>query len=557
MKKIIYLLLLCFPLYSLCQERKSPFLSEANGNTMLYGITTPYSNCPVLLRVDERTKWISFGNPESSDPLKNNVFLGEAKTIHLEMRIHKDSLKYYRYSIIENDSIFLINEAIPSKISFKWNSRSDLPNYFTMSLGDYNVVGKNITVKVYKLPQKFKVSTIVIYNQPLLPPKILSKNIFSESINTKGLSAKEMAVLVKRKGRRAFFLREQSFKNGDAIIVNDSIRRMAISIKNTGVNFIYKVKITRYSNNYPEETVLTANNWENSHIVIDAEYFKKPGIYKVRIAPEIYRSLDLPRGVSWTEPGTSFEFTVIEKKEKLFTSRELLLISVIIGGICGLISVLILNNRKQQAAKILARKSQEKEIAKLQLDSVRSQLNPHFLFNALAGIQTLMNKNEIDNANRYLTKFARLTRNVLDHKELISLTSEKTLLDDYLQMEQLRFGFQYYITASPDLDVENTEIPAMLLQPFVENAVKHGIAEKGSDGKIEICFIAQSTNLILSIKDNGSGFEVGQDYEGLGLALTKNRISLLNSIYKENQFLLDMKADADGTIIKITLSQWL
>lgn len=206
---------------------------------------------------------------------------------------------------------------------------------------------------------------------------------------------------------------------------------------------------------------------------------------------------------------------------------------------------------------MLAQKSQEKEIAKLRLESVRSQLNPHFLFNALAGIQTLMNKNEIDNANRYLVKFARLTRNVLDHKELISLTSEKTLLDDYLQMEQLRFGFQYQITASPDLDVENIEIPAMLLQPFVENAVKHGIAEIGADGKIEIGFTAQTANLVLSIKDNGSGFDVNQNYEGLGLALTKNRISLLNSIYKENQFLLDMKADADGTVIKITLSQWL
>lgn len=557
MKKIIYLILLCFPLYSLSQGKNNTFLSEANGNSMLYGITSPYSNCPVLLRVDERTKWISFGNPESSDPLKNNVFLGEAKTIHLEMRIHKDSLKYYRYSIVENDSIFLVDDAIPSKINFRWNSRSDFPNYFTMSLGDYDVVGKKITVKVYKLPQKFKVTTTVIYNRPLLPPKILNKDIFSESINTKGLSAREMTDLIRKKGRQSFFLKGKPFKDGEIIVVNDSIKRMSIGIRNTGVNFIYKVKITRYSNDYPEEKVLTANDWENSHITIDAEYFKKPGTYRVAIAPEIYRTLDLPRGISFTLTETSFEFTVIEKEEKLFTSKELLLISVIIGGFCGLTSVLILNNRKRKAAQILAKQSQEKEIAKLQLESVRSQLNPHFLFNALAGIQTLMNKNEIDNANRYLVKFARLTRNVLDHKELISLTSEKTLLDDYLQMEQLRFGFQYQISASPDLDVENIEIPAMLLQPFVENAVKHGIAEKGNDGKIEIGFMAQSADLVLSIKDNGSGFDVSQNYEGLGLALTKNRISLLNSIYKENQFLLDMKADVGGTIIKITLSQWL
>jgi len=557
MKKIICLLLLCFPLYSLCQEKKSPFLSEANGNTMSYGITTSYSNCPVLLRVDERTKWISFGNPESSDPLKNNVFLGEAKTIHLEMRIHKDSLKYYRYSIVENDSIYLVDDAIPSKISFEWNSRSDFPNYYTMNLGDYNVVGKNITIKVYKLPQKFKVNTIVIYNKPLLIPEILNKAIFSESINTKGLSPVEFIDLVKKKGRRAFFLKEQSFKNGDTIVVNDSVRRMVIRIKNTGVNFIYKVKIARHSNDYPEETVLTANNWENSHIVIDAEYFKKPGTYRVAIAPEIYRSLDLPRGINWTPPGTSFGFTIIENKQKLFSEKQLIIYGLILCAVCGAIFGATVTYIKKKEAKKLSLQYRGKEIAKLQLESVRSQLNPHFLFNALAGIQTLMNKNEIDNANRYLTKFARLTRNVLDHKGLISLTSEKTLLDDYMQMEQLRFGFQYQITASPDLDVENIEIPAMLLQPFVENAVKHGIAEKGTDGKIEIGFTAQSADLVLSIKDNGNGFDVNQDYEGLGLTLTKNRISLLNSIYKENQFLLDMKADLDGTVIKITLSQWL
>ncbi len=124
-------------------------------------------------------------------------------------------------------------------------------------------------------------------------------------------------------------------------------------------------------------------------------------------------------------------------------------------------------------------------------------------------------------------------------------------------MEQLRFGFQYIITASSDLDVENIEIPAMLLQPFVENAVKHGIAGKGNDGKIEISFIKQETDLILSVKDNGNGFDVEKDYAGLGLALTKNRISLLNSIYKETTFLLEMKADANGTLIRIKINQWL
>ena len=228
------------------------------------------------------------------------------------------------------------------------------------------------------------------------------------------------------------------------------------------------------------------------------------------------------------------------------------------GGIIGSISgglivtyVNLLNKAK------IAEQSKQKEIAQLQLNSVRSQLNPHFLFNALAGIQNLMNKNEIDNANRYLSKFARLTRNVLDCKALISIKEEQSLLDDYLQMEQLRFGFQFAITAPDNLDLENIEIPSMLLQPFVENAVKHGIAEKGKNGEIKVRFEKRSTDLILKITDNGKGFDIAKTYDGLGLELSRNRISLLNTIYKETPFLLDIHCGKNETEVTITLTQWL
>src|SRR5690606_30845516 len=110
---------------------------------------------------------------------------------------------------------------------------------------------------------------------------------------------------------------------------------------------------------------------------------------------------------------------------------------------------------------------------------------------------------------------------------------------------------------SPDLNLENIEIPTMLLQPFVENAVKHGIADSGSEGKIEIDFMTQSSNLTLKIKDNGKGFDSSNSYDGLGLKLSKNRMALLNTIYKSKPFVLDIQSDTKGTTVTITLSQWL
>ncbi len=223
----------------------------------------------------------------------------------------------------------------------------------------------------------------------------------------------------------------------------------------------------------------------------------------------------------------------------------------------GLVFLVVLYFIKKRDRQKLAEKEQQKNTAKLQLSSIRAQLNPHFLFNALAGIQNLMNKNEIDKANRYLSKFARLTRNVLGNKELISLAQEKKLLDDYLQMEQLRFGFTYEINHQENLAIDILEIPSMLLQPFVENAVKHGISQKATDGKIIITFSSQGNNLVLTVSDNGNGFDTTKRNNGLGLALSESRIALLSRIYKENHFTLALQSNPNGTTITLTLTDWL
>lgn len=206
----------------------------------------------------------------------------------------------------------------------------------------------------------------------------------------------------------------------------------------------------------------------------------------------------------------------------------------------------------------LERSRQMEESITLKLRAIRSQLNPHFMFNALTSIQNLMNKNDIAAANHYLSMFAELTRKVLNtsDQELISLEDEVRILDDYLQMEQLRFGFQYEIKADAHVNLANTEIPAMLLQPFVENAIKHGVAVLRDKGRIVVNIDKRDNDIILSVTDNGRGFDqelVRNNKAGFGLKLSEERIALLNEISNDQPVTLNIDPQQGGTRVTITL----
>lgn len=205
---------------------------------------------------------------------------------------------------------------------------------------------------------------------------------------------------------------------------------------------------------------------------------------------------------------------------------------------------------------------QQKEKVTLQLKAIRSQLNPHFTFNALNSIQNLMNKNDVEAANHYLTRFASLTRRVLTSgdNDMICLTDEITLLDDYLQMEQLRFGFTYKINVDDTLNKANIEIPFMLLQPFVENAVKHGVSALANKGLVEIDITRNVKNLVLLVSDNGSGFiesNLKPESMGMGLKLSRERIALLNNMNQNQAISLHVVSNNTGSKITVILADWL
>ena len=329
-----------------------------------------------------------------------------------------------------------------------------------------------------------------------------------------------------------------------------------------------KVDITYISKNTPYRLYLknlatnnyvlisdrwTYNNCDSSaSIFIDRKIFKRPFRYEVSVIP--MAKLD-GKTFSLLSDKVSYK-SAFAKPRAYFIADEQHRVRqnfIWLFAFLAYLGIAIWTGLRFRSLNVI----KQKEKAQLQLDAVRSQLNPHFLFNALAGIQTLMNTNQTEQANKYLTRFSRLTRAVLKSSDLISLEEELNLLDDYLQMEQLRFNFKYEITTDPNLDIYNTEIPSMLLQPFIENAVKHGIASLSSDGLINIAIFKTDDDLILKIEDNGRGFDSSKTYEGLGFNLSTKRIALLNKIYKKDPILLSMGSIPGKTIVSITLTKWL
>lgn len=183
-----------------------------------------------------------------------------------------------------------------------------------------------------------------------------------------------------------------------------------------------------------------------------------------------------------------------------------------------------------------------KQLAELELKALRSQMNPHFMFNSLNSIKTYIIEAKPDVAADYLSQFAHLVRRILQNsrEKMISLKEEIESLQLYISLEQFRFEnafeFQYHI--DQEIDIDSIQIPPMLLQPHVENAIWHGLMHKGPGGKLKLEFLRKNGNIKCIIEDNGIGREKAGEmkslsarrHKSMGMGITQNRINLMNSI---------------------------
>lgn len=232
----------------------------------------------------------------------------------------------------------------------------------------------------------------------------------------------------------------------------------------------------------------------------------------------------------------------IEKIETEKKNRRKLLIIGASSILLIAIIFLFYNSQRYQKKRAIEKAETNHKMAAMELQSLRSQLNPHFMFNSLNSIQALILKEDTEKSQSYLARFSKLLRMLLDNadKQFIPLSKEMEILQLYLGLEHLRVpDLQYAVYTDPSINTEQILIPNMILQPYVENAIWHGLSYKLNNKQLQIRISREKGTIIYEIEDNGVGRKKAEElkslfrkqHESKGMKLLSKRISLLNNEY--------------------------
>jgi hypothetical protein len=339
-------------------------------------------------------------------------------------------------------------------------------------------------------------------------------------------------------------------------ILSDKINEFAYNQNNftfsfTGICFtnpekvLYTIKLEGYDKIWRPASSINIANYPNL----------PPGKYTFKV-----KSCN-NEGV-WNQTPASYTFTISPPWYKSVLFRMIAITALLLS------IYLFLKNRAKNIRESERRKLEnEIAVASNKIKALRSQMNPHFIFNSLNSIQHFVVSNNSEKASKYLNKFSRLIRIILSHseKQIITLSEEIELLRLYLELEQVRFDykFKYDIFVEENLDADFIEVPTMLIQPFVENAVLHGLAPIEADGYLKITFKRTDKSVICIIDDNGIGriqsMKRKNADQQLNLSLatknTEERINLLKKIDdKDYSFTIFDKHEINesGTKVEIT-----
>jgi tetratricopeptide (TPR) repeat protein len=319
------------------------------------------------------------------------------------------------------------------------------------------------------------------------------------------------------------------------------------------------------------------------------EYAKEIGVedqtfHTEKLLSELYESLNDPKAAllhyknyiiardSINNQETNNKFARAEmnyefnKKEALLSEKHKrqiqLVIFSILGGLLLIVLGLVIYNRMQVKRQLTLKK----EVAEYEQKALHLQMNPHFVFNCLSSISSFIVQNGTDSALKYLSKFSKLMRLTLEYSKgsLIPIDKEIESLQNYLELEQLRFHdkFEFEIQSTENVEF-NMGLPPLLIQPFVENAILHGMVPKEGKGKISVNFDVKDEQLVCTITDDGIGLSESKllkensvtAHQSMALDITKKRLKIMESITSKSARIeiVELKSAEQKTGTKATL----
>ena len=343
--------------------------------------------------------------------------------------------------------------------------------------------------------------------------------------------------------------KEVANKKKDIVVEKDATRKMSEVFANLG----------------DEENAL--KNYKEYVALVDSLYVRKEQEiqqvkrFSKKIADNQNRIASLEKDKELTQSKISLASIDRKLSEESNRRQRQIIYSLIVGVLLLiLLAYFMFRNIKQQkiANNLLA------------LKSMRSQMNPHFIFNALNSVNSFIAVNDERNANRYLSEFSVLMRAVLENsdEDFIPLTKEIELLELYVKLEHNRFKekFDYNISVDESINLEQFSIPPMLLQPYIENAIWHGLRYKKEKGNLAISINKKDDEtVVITIIDNGIGRRKSEELKtknqlkqkSKGMSTIKNRVAILNDMYKERVTVnvTDVLESGEGTKVELLLKK--
>jgi hypothetical protein len=349
-----------------------------------------------------------------------------------------------------------------------------------------------------------------------------------------------------------------------SLFVNDSL------ISPSRVSFPYKLNNFRFQLNgltfksdkshFLYRLTGLDTNWHSTDYFEISFYNLTPGTYQFEA--KALNSDGIP-----SEKAATFFFTI----EKPFWLRWwFIFIEILLGGLIIYLFIrsrlVVVHKKEEEKTRI------NKMLAEYQLTALRMQMNPHFIFNAINSIQHYVLQNNAELAYDYLTKFAHLIRMMLNNaqEKSLSLQHELEMLSLYVDLEKLRFdkGFEFTLTLDENIETDQIYIPAMLIQPYVENAIWHGLMNlKGiRPGKLEVIIKEIPGAIKIIIQDNGVGRKIAKElrkrstHKSIGMELNNKRLALLSSLPENEKAsitildLFDENNEPVGTVVEINLT---